>query len=315
MATTTIEEGQPASVAKIERPDLISWGAVIAGIVFAVGISWLMLVLGSAVGIAISDVTNFESISHGLGFGVWIWLVFTALVSYFFGGWIAGWLSGETIKTIGMLHGATVWGATIVWMLFLSYVGTSTLVQAGSNLLGGAAKAGTSLVSATVAGTAGKTGNQLENSPIVAGIQAQLKRQISQLAAKANTAGGANVSPQEVQQAINQIDNSSLQEAAIELVQGNNDAAKIIIAANTNLSQAQVDDIVDGVAAKAKQNIERFKAEAAKKVETVTSYTETLLWVIFVANTLGLVLAVIGGWVGIHHVHHFYVLHRRRINP
>jgi hypothetical protein len=315
MATTTIEEGQPVSISKIERPDLISWGAVIAGIVLTVGISWLLLVLGSATGIAISDTLNFESISHGLGFGVWIWLVFTALVSYFFGGWIAAWLSGETVRSVGMLHGASTWAATIVWMLFLSYVGASTLANTGANILGGSAKAGTSLIAATVAGTAtGKAGGTLKDSPIVAGIQEQLRIQISKLSAQGNAGGGASISPQQAQQAINQLNNNALQEAAVELVQGNADAAKIILAANTNLSVKQVDDLVDGVTNKAKQNIQRFKDETAKGIEAVKSYTETLLWVIFVANSLGLIFAILGGWVGSHHVHHFYVLHRRRIN-
>jgi hypothetical protein len=316
MATTTIEEGQPVSISKIERPDLISWGAVIAGIVLTVGISWILLVLGSAAGIAISKTMDFESISHGLGFGVWIWLSFTALISYFFGGWIAAWLSGETSRAVGMLHGVTTWGATIVWMLFLSYVGASTLANTGANLLGGSAKAGTSLIAATVAGTAvgSKSGNTLENSPIVAGIQEQLRIQISKLSAQGNAGGGASISPQQAQQAMNQLNNSALQEAAVELVQGNTEAAKIILVANTNLSAKQVDDLVDGVTNKAKQNIQRFKDESAKGIAAVKSYTETLLWVIFVANMLGLIFAILGGWLGSHHVHHFYVLHRRKIN-
>jgi hypothetical protein len=200
-------------------------------------------------------------------------------------------------------------------MLFLSYVGASTLANTGSNLLGGAAKAGTSLIAATVAGTAtGKSGNTLENSPIVAGIQEQLRIQISKLSAQGNAGGGASISPQQAQQAMNQLNNNALREAAVELVQGNTDAAKIILAANTNLSVKQVDDVVDGVTNKAKQNIQRFKDETAKGIAAVKSYTETLLWVIFVANMLGLIFAILGGWLGSHHVHHFYVLHRRKIN-
>jgi hypothetical protein len=201
-------------------------------------------------------------------------------------------------------------------MLFLSYVGASTLANTGANLLGGSAKAGTSLIAATVAGTAvgSKSGNTLENSPIVAGIQEQLRIQISKLSAQGNAGGGASISPQQAQQAMNQLNNSALQEAAVELVQGNTEAAKIILVANTNLSAKQVDDLVDGVTNKAKQNIQRFKDESAKGIAAVKSYTETLLWVIFVANMLGLIFAILGGWLGSHHVHHFYVLHRRKIN-
>src|SRR5690625_982017 len=135
MATTnTIEQGRPVPIAEVERPDLISWGAVFAGTVATVGISWLLLVLGSAAGIAISNNISFESIQQGLGFGAWIWLVFTAIVAYFFGAWIAAWLSGEAVRSIGMLHGVAVWWLTIVWMLLLSYAGTSTLAQSVENM-------------------------------------------------------------------------------------------------------------------------------------------------------------------------------------
>jgi hypothetical protein len=276
-----------------------------------------MLLFGSAVGISIADATDLEAVGKGLGIAAGIWLVITALVAYFLGGWLAGWLSGETVKSVGMLHGVTVWGASIVWMLFLSYVGMSGLAQTGKAVLGGATKAGTALISTATAGAgvAGAKADELENSPIMNQIQALLKRRASELAAQANVPGGAEVSPEEVRRAIDQLDAQALQAAAVQLLQGNTEAAKNVMAVNTNLSEAQIDEIVDGVATELKQDIEKYKAEAAKRMESLSSYTQAVIWVMFVSNCLGLVLAIIGGWLGVHSVHHFYVLHRRKINP
>lgn len=281
-------------------PELVAWGAVFAGLFLVVGISWLILLLGSAIGVSVADATDLDAIGKGFGVGAIIWMILTALVSYFFGGWLAAWLSGKTPAIIGMLHGITVWGASAVLVMLLGYAGVAGLMNIGQAVLSGTA----TLASTTGAGTTAKT-DELANSPMVAQLQAQLKRQVSRFIAQAEAASGADVSPEEVRQAIEQIDAQALQTAALHLLRGDTEAAKAVLAVNTNLSEAEVSELVEGI----KQYVQQLQAQVRQRIEAVSDYTLAVLWTAFVSTLLGLIVAILGGWVGANGVRHFYATH------
>src|SRR3569832_569620 len=48
---------------------LISWGAIIAGLFFVITASWLLFLLGSAIGVSIADASDMEAIGKGFGLG------------------------------------------------------------------------------------------------------------------------------------------------------------------------------------------------------------------------------------------------------
>src|SRR5262245_900727 len=84
----------------------ISWGAVFAGLAVALVIQITLSILG--IGIGLSTV-NFENNNPGIGEVVRnsaaIWLVFTALVSLYVGGCVAGRLAGLPRRQDALLHG------------------------------------------------------------------------------------------------------------------------------------------------------------------------------------------------------------------
>lgn len=287
-------------------PDLIGWGAIIAGLVLMVGISWLMLLLGSAIGVSIADATDLDAIGKGLGVGAVIWMILTALVSYFFGGWLAAWLSGKTPTVIGMLHGMTVWSAGTLLVILLGYAGVAGLVNTGQAVFSGTAITSAVVASTATADTEDGT-NESANSSIVAQLQAQLKRQVILFIAQAEAASGADVSPEEVREMMEQLDAQALQAVAVQLLQGNTEAAKAVLAVNTNLSQAEVNEIVEGI----KQYVQQLQAEVRQRIEVASSYTQAVLWVAFASSFLGLIVAILGGWVGAKGVRHFYATHPR----
>lgn len=101
------------------------WGAVIAGTLFTVSffvLSWLLM-LGCHVG-----VTRAGLLSMGAG-AAW-WTIITAVVAFYLGGLIAGYISRPIGG--GWLKGATVWGLSIPLALCIC-----AIVSAGSGLLAG----------------------------------------------------------------------------------------------------------------------------------------------------------------------------------
>lgn len=405
-------------------PPRISWGAVIAGFIFAIAFSWLMLLLGSAIGFSIADASDLGAMNDGLSLGTIFWMLLTTLIACFLGGLLAGRLAGKPDKVVGMFHGITVWSATTILLVVLGYMGVSNIMQGTQALLQGATAASSAVGSAVASGVStgissiGSVGTSIAdsvptNNPLVNAIQAQLKRravdviaqadaaggpdvteqevqqtidqmdsqtlqevavqliqgdteaakntlranselspqeienlvdgiaqeiaqqlgisspdetdatalvnqvqqrltnQVSSLIASADAAGGADVTQQEVSQAIQQLDAQTLQNVAVQLIQGNTKAAKDILVVNTNLSEQEINSLVDGIAAEIEEPIQQFQNQVNETIETVSDYTQAVLWTAFISSAIGLLVAIAGGWLGADTVRRLYVPHRR----
>jgi hypothetical protein len=401
-------------------PPRISWGAVIAGLIFAIAFSWLMLLLGSAIGFSIADATDLGAINDGLSIGTIIWMLLTTIIACFLGGLLAGRLAGKPEKIVGMFHGITVWSGTTILLIILGYLGVTNLMQGGQALLQSTAAVSSAAVSSIASGVTsiGSMGTSIvdsvpTNNPLVNTIQAQLKRraidviaqadaadgpdvteqevrqtfnqmdsqtlqevavqliqgdteaakntlranselsteeidnlidgiaqevaqqlgisapnetdttalvnqvqqrltnQVSSLIASADATGGADVTQQEVSQAIQQLNAQTLQNVAVQLIQGNTEAAKDILVVNTTLSEEEINDLVDGIANEIEQPIQQFQNQLNQTVETVSDYTQAVLWTAFISSAIGLLVAIAGGWLGADTVRRLYVPHRR----
>src|SRR3569623_815925 len=121
---------------------LVSWGAIIAGLFFVITVSWLLFLLGSAVGISIADASDMEAIGKGFGLGAAIWIVLRGVVSFFLGSWVAARLSGRHDDNVGMLHGLTLWSVATVVMLVVGSWGSGSVIHAGQALSNGTASIG-----------------------------------------------------------------------------------------------------------------------------------------------------------------------------
>ena len=395
---TTIVESDAAVVA--ERTSRLSWGAVLAGLVFVIAMSWLLFLFGSAVGLGIADATDMEAIGDGLGMGAVIWMLISSIVTFFLGSVLAARLSGRSNETTGMMHGVTLWSVGTALMIVLGYFGMSGLLQTGQAMVKGMVSTTAAIGTATVTGASavGAAAEDLANSPLATSIQVQLKRQASELLSQSEATSGAPVSQQEAQQALEQIDaqtlqnvatalaqgnteeakrvlangtglappqidslmegisndvqqflppqgeiatdealNSiqesimtqasqfiaslsssteapthgqdieqaleqidvdTLQSAAIAFIQGDTDTARNILAVNTNLSEAQINGLVDGVGEEVNQQIETYKQEISEAAETATDYAQAVLWTVFISAALGLAVSIAGGLIG-----------------
>lgn len=104
-STRRIEVGA-SPVAGSPSPQRIRWGAVFAGVVLGLALLALLTTLWFALAFN-SDV---ETVRVNLEWYVGI----TAIVSLFFGGLLAGWLSGVRGAGAGLFNGITMWGLILI---------------------------------------------------------------------------------------------------------------------------------------------------------------------------------------------------------
>src|SRR6185312_15472416 len=82
----------------------VSWGAVFAGAVAAVGLWMLLYALGLAIGASTLNVQNAES-AKSTGIFTGVWGAVAPLVALFVGGLVAGRGAGVASRGDGALHG------------------------------------------------------------------------------------------------------------------------------------------------------------------------------------------------------------------
>ena len=302
------------------------WSAIIGGWLVATGIASLMYVAGLAIGFSAFDPYNAAATAKGIGIGTVAWLVLTWAVSLLLGGMFASWFDGRADQTIGALHGVTVWGLSVTASGLLLAVGLTQFVQGGAAIVKGG-----STVGAAAAGMAAPQMPSRGTGPMddaVTGLQAQLTQRVAQTSARsapgsslavpataAPAAAGATpgaappvaqASAADVRRASEQLDRQTMTSVATALMKGNTDNAKALLAANTSMSQAEIDQTIQGLSAQ----VDKYKAEVQAAADTAARYTASAMWVIFLSSFIALVAAAVGGWLGAGHVHRVYHLRR-----
>ncbi len=135
------------------RRNSVSWPAIFAGMSAALALQVLFMMLGAGLGFAIySPLTDANPVAD-LGTGAIIIQGVSAVLSLWFGGWVAGRFAPVGVSATGWLHGFSVWcGATVAGVLLVSF-GAGWVVGDLSKVVGG----GLSLAgkpAATLAGSA-----------------------------------------------------------------------------------------------------------------------------------------------------------------
>ncbi|MDA8563977.1 hypothetical protein N9L06_05945 [Mariniblastus sp.] len=300
---------EQAVIAEHTRPVCISWRAIFAGLVAIIAIAWIMSILGSAIGMSIADGTDGEALTTGMGYGVIGWILATGVVAFFLGGMLTARASGSGDVQTGMLHGFTMWAAAVVGMLVLGYFGIAALVNTGSSIVDTAVKAtgnaAGSLSAMDSEGSGNENGARSSTSIFSGNIAARLKRKAAEAIAADED---SDISEEEARQVIREIDSQTLQAAASHLIAGENEAAEDIIAVNTNLTEVQVKNLVDGVSKDVEKQVNEFKTQAEESLETATTYAQGVLWTQFIGTLLSLIAAIGGGMFGANSVERLHTI-------
>lgn len=147
----------------------MSWGPIIAGAVSATGVSLILLLLGSGVGLTMVSPWSGESSSAAtLGVTAAIWLVVVQWLSSALGGYVTGrlrtkWVTVHTDEVFfrDTVHGFLSWALATVFVAGFLASSLTSLAGAGASVAGAAA---TSAAAAGTAAIASSNGSDLSTS-------------------------------------------------------------------------------------------------------------------------------------------------------
>ncbi len=146
----SVSTGSITSIASRESSSAVSWSAILAGAAAAAALSLILLILGTGLGLSsISPWSNQGIAALTFGVSTILWITVTQIVASGLGGYIAGRLRTRWLDTNhdevffrDTAHGFLAWAVA-------SIVTAALLTSAVSTIVGGAAKAGASLMGNT----------------------------------------------------------------------------------------------------------------------------------------------------------------------
>lgn len=124
------------------KPRIISWGAIIGGVITVLALSVLHSVLGTGLGFTMVDPYSEQPVA-GVGTAVTVWSFVSILISLAIGGFIAGRLAGAA----GLSHGFLVWATSLIIAIIISSMLIGGAMRAAGNIIGSIASATGSTVS------------------------------------------------------------------------------------------------------------------------------------------------------------------------
>jgi len=141
----------------VEAP-MLDWRAIIAGAIVAAGISFTLIAFGSAIGLSLaSTAPTWRDSSAWLWILSGVYLVFTALCAFGFGGYVAGRMRTrlyplvvDEVEFRDGMHGVVMWGLAIVLGAVLalggSFAASRVVAPSGGTAGPAASVAGESMV-------------------------------------------------------------------------------------------------------------------------------------------------------------------------
>jgi hypothetical protein len=114
----------------------ISWSGILAGVAVALGVAILLGLLGAGLGAGSVNPLQERNPFEGLGTGALIWMVFTGILAFFVGGWLAAYGGWAHTRTQALTHGLVMWAVATMVGLWVTTGAASTLLSGGAGLIG-----------------------------------------------------------------------------------------------------------------------------------------------------------------------------------
>ena len=129
-----------AAVVAVDRLPRVEWPAIFGGAVVAAGISITLLAFGSAIGLSVASMApTWRDSSPFLWLLSGLFLVFVALCSFGFGGYVAGRLRApispvavDELEFRDGMHGIMMWGLAVLLTAVLTLAGTAVISPAAA---------------------------------------------------------------------------------------------------------------------------------------------------------------------------------------
>ncbi|WGF90824.1 hypothetical protein [Marinivivus vitaminiproducens] len=271
----------------------ISWGAIFAGTITAVGVSILLGLLG-----VWGSATAVEPMTAGatpdvstMGFTAGLFSALSVLLALFCGGWVAGRLAGVPSGTDGMLHGWLTWGLTMVVFFWLVTSAATSVVGGAFGAIGGVAQ-----LAGQGASAAGSAATQAGDDVSLSSLPAPIRNVLGQIEGQLRGAAQANgvQLPQDRQEL-----DALVQDLASAALQGNTDQLGSILSQRTGVSPEQANATIEQFQAEAQQTIDQAETQAREAAQaTAEGVASGAIWGLF-ALLLAAIAAAVGGRIGI----------------
>lgn len=271
---------------------VMSFRAIFAGWLAATGIAVLLYVGGLAMGFSTFNAWNASASVRGIGIGTAIWIVLSWVVSLWLGGMFASWCAAHDDRTIGTLHGVTVWGLSVTAaVLWIAITVGSPMHQGGAPM-----RAGMHSSQAT-----NMPAGPAPGAPDMQGWMGD---------------GSLAVLQADVQARLNSHDRATTDQIVAALLDGRENIASSLFAASNQTSTANGAAIVAAITA----DTQAAQLDAKRRADRIAHDAAAALRIVFSSLLLGLIAATLGGWVGAHHIGRVYHLRRfetsrHRIGP
>lgn len=136
-------------------PSYVDWAAILAGMIFALAISFLLTSFGAGLGLSLTSPYRDEGISAAwLAIAAGIWMAWVMVTGFGAGGYLAGRMRNpigdavrEEVEIRDGSNGLIVWATGVVFGALLAVSGAGGLIGAGGNAAGSAVKTVTETVS------------------------------------------------------------------------------------------------------------------------------------------------------------------------
>lgn len=270
----------------------ISWGAVFAGWLFAYAFAMLLYLLGAAVGV--TSLAAINDLSKGVAIGTGVWMVAAWVIATFVGSVIAGRLAGNPERSAGAMHGLVVWALSGIMTLLIGTAQAASAASVGVAAVKDVAKAGTELTQ-----EAGSRGVRVQvPQEIRQTFAGQLKQRATEAIDNMPGTAGAEINRQEARQAIEGLNQTTVIQITASLLEGNQQEARRIFSQQTDLSEEEINSIVNGLSRNIQTTQQEARDTAGYVAEQAADYTSAGLWFLFLSSLLGLGAGALGGRVG-----------------
>lgn len=297
----------------------ISWGAVFAGTIIAVGVTILLGLLGLAIGARAIDPAEAAAF-EGVGTGTALWWIVSSVLALAIGGFVAGRTSGQPDRFAATAHGAATWGLVTLVTLWVATSAMGTIVNTATGAVSTVARASTSVVGTVGGAVGGALPDDLNLSPEARQARERIRAEANQILAGSG---------------IDRSDSRVAQNAAADAAEGilrtpSNAGAEIdrlvdrlFVGPNAALSPAERQRLVEQVAQRAgvtpqeaEQIANRWQAQAQAAVQNIGNSAaqvreqvgeageaaldtaSKVAWYAFFASLLSLAAAVIAAAIG-----------------
>jgi uncharacterized metal-binding protein len=284
----------------------IKWAAVFAGLVVGIAVQMMLTLLGLAIGAWSIDLREAQP-GGGIPLGTGIWTGISMLISAFVGGYVTARLSGASLRSDGLFHGAVVWGLN--WLVFgwLATTAMSFMIGGLFNTFGTGVQMLGQGVGTAVSAAASKATNAETN--VSAG---DLRQQIESVL---KATGKPELQPSEIKkdaskvtdtaqsgQSLNTVTDSAVAEIREKLTALDRDAAVNIMVNKFGMSKTQAQDTVQsliGTIAPIKDAANTVKDRSVDVGNTAIDRLGSAAWWLFLLALLSLGVSLAGGLTGI----------------